>query len=211
MTSSYPISKDCLFIYKIFSFPSLHPKLNFFGFRKGIRKKCHHSVFSIQIINRRIFCYLAADVRPHFLKWLFWEGTYTMAEITMKHLKNAFISDWAGFWSTHGPEGRPAPGSSQSTRKVSDRCHTGQRAQHLVPKVPSKRCWPGSKRMDRSSVATGGEKGGIWGSCCLVAPVVSDCVTLWTVAYQVPLSMEFSRNSTGVGCHALLLQYCAWI
>ena len=28
-------------------------------------------------------------------------------------------------------------------------------------------------------------------------------VTLWTVAHQVPLSMEVSR-SAGVGCHALL-------
>ena len=32
-------------------------------------------------------------------------------------------------------------------------------------------------------------------------------VTLWTIAHQAPLSMEFSRQegkSTGVGCHALL-------
>ena len=29
-------------------------------------------------------------------------------------------------------------------------------------------------------------------------------VTPWTVAYQAPLSMEFSRQETGVGCHFLL-------
>ena len=28
--------------------------------------------------------------------------------------------------------------------------------------------------------------------------------TQWTVACQAPLSMEFSRKNTGVGCHALL-------
>ena len=28
--------------------------------------------------------------------------------------------------------------------------------------------------------------------------------TLWTVAYQTPLSMGFSRQDTGVGCHFLL-------
>ena len=28
-------------------------------------------------------------------------------------------------------------------------------------------------------------------------------VTLWTVAHQAPLSMGFSRQDTGVGCHAL--------
>ena len=28
--------------------------------------------------------------------------------------------------------------------------------------------------------------------------------TPWTVAYQAPLSMGFSRKSTGVGCHCLL-------
>ena len=28
--------------------------------------------------------------------------------------------------------------------------------------------------------------------------------TLWTVAYQVPLSMGFSRKNIGVGCHILL-------
>ena len=30
------------------------------------------------------------------------------------------------------------------------------------------------------------------------------CATPWTVACQGPLSMEFSRQSTKVGCHALL-------
>jgi len=29
-------------------------------------------------------------------------------------------------------------------------------------------------------------------------------VTPWTAAYQAPPSMEFSRQSTGVGCHCLL-------
>ena len=29
-------------------------------------------------------------------------------------------------------------------------------------------------------------------------------VTPWTVASQAPLSMGFSRQETGVGCHALL-------
>ena len=28
--------------------------------------------------------------------------------------------------------------------------------------------------------------------------------TPWTVVYKVPLSMEFSGKSTGVGCHFLL-------
>ena len=28
--------------------------------------------------------------------------------------------------------------------------------------------------------------------------------TLWTVAYQAPLSMDFPGNSTGVDCHFLL-------
>ena len=29
-------------------------------------------------------------------------------------------------------------------------------------------------------------------------------MTLWTVARQAPLSMEFSSKNTGVGCHTLL-------
>ena len=33
---------------------------------------------------------------------------------------------------------------------------------------------------------------------------VQICATLWTVVHQVPLSMGFSRQETGVGCHALL-------
>ena len=33
---------------------------------------------------------------------------------------------------------------------------------------------------------------------------VQVCVTLWTVAHQAPLSMEFPGKNTGVGCHALL-------
>ena len=34
--------------------------------------------------------------------------------------------------------------------------------------------------------------------------VVSTLVTPRTVAFQVPLSLEFSRQETGVGCHFLL-------
>ena len=33
---------------------------------------------------------------------------------------------------------------------------------------------------------------------------VQQFVTLWTVAHQAPLSMRFSRQDTGVRCHALL-------
>ena len=33
--------------------------------------------------------------------------------------------------------------------------------------------------------------------------------TPWTVAYQAPLSMEFSRQGTGVGCHFLLQEIFA--
>ena len=36
-----------------------------------------------------------------------------------------------------------------------------------------------------------------------VASVVSDSVTLWTVAHQVPLSMGFSRQEYGSGLHSL--------
>ena len=32
----------------------------------------------------------------------------------------------------------------------------------------------------------------------------SDSVTPWTVAYQAPPSMGFSRRGTGVGCHRTL-------
>ena len=40
--------------------------------------------------------------------------------------------------------------------------------------------------------------------------VVSDSfVTPWTVAYQAPLSMEFSSKNTGVGCHFHLLEWVA--
>ena len=34
--------------------------------------------------------------------------------------------------------------------------------------------------------------------------VASNSSTLWTVAYQAPLSMELSSKNTGVGCHAFL-------
>ena len=36
--------------------------------------------------------------------------------------------------------------------------------------------------------------------------VAKSCLTLaapWTIAFQVPLSMGFSRQDTRVGCHAL--------
>ena len=39
---------------------------------------------------------------------------------------------------------------------------------------------------------------------CYVASVMSDSVTLWTVAHQAPLSMDSPGKNTGVGCHALL-------
>ena len=35
-------------------------------------------------------------------------------------------------------------------------------------------------------------------------PVVSDSAIPWTIACQAPLSMEFSRQNTGVGYHSLL-------
>ena len=37
-----------------------------------------------------------------------------------------------------------------------------------------------------------------------VTSVASDSANLWAIACQVPLSMEFSRKNTGVGCQALL-------
>ena len=33
---------------------------------------------------------------------------------------------------------------------------------------------------------------------------VQHCATLWTVAYQAPLSMDSPGKNTGVGCHVLL-------
>ena len=38
----------------------------------------------------------------------------------------------------------------------------------------------------------------------LVAKSCPTLVTPWTVACQAPLSMGFSRQETGVGCHFLL-------
>ena len=38
--------------------------------------------------------------------------------------------------------------------------------------------------------------------------VVSHSATPWTVALQAPLSMGFSRQEYGVGCHALLQGIC---
>ena len=42
--------------------------------------------------------------------------------------------------------------------------------------------------------------------CVCVCVCAQLCLTLipWTVAYQDPLSMEFSGKNTGVGCHFLL-------
>ena len=34
--------------------------------------------------------------------------------------------------------------------------------------------------------------------------VMSDSAIPWTIAYQVPPSLKFSRQNTGVGCHFLL-------
>ena len=39
---------------------------------------------------------------------------------------------------------------------------------------------------------------------CSVASVMSDSVTLWTVAHQDPLSMGVSRQEYSSDCHALL-------
>ena len=39
---------------------------------------------------------------------------------------------------------------------------------------------------------------------CTSCSVVSDSMTPWTVACQVPLSMEFSRQEYWGGCHSLL-------
>ena len=39
---------------------------------------------------------------------------------------------------------------------------------------------------------------------CSVASVVSDSVTLLTVAHQAPLYKDFPGKNTGVSCHALL-------
>ena len=44
-----------------------------------------------------------------------------------------------------------------------------------------------------------------WKSESVSRSVVSDCLqNPWTVACQAPLSMGFSREDIGVGCHALL-------
>ena len=44
-----------------------------------------------------------------------------------------------------------------------------------------------------------------WKWKCSLLSHVQLFVTPWTVAYQVPLSMEFSRQEYGVGCHPPLL------
>ena len=40
--------------------------------------------------------------------------------------------------------------------------------------------------------------------CGCVFSHVQLFVTLWTIAHQPPLSMDFLGKNTGVGCHALL-------
>ena len=40
--------------------------------------------------------------------------------------------------------------------------------------------------------------------CACELSTVQFFATLWTVAHQAHLSMEFSRQDTGVGCHFLL-------
>ena len=40
--------------------------------------------------------------------------------------------------------------------------------------------------------------------CCQLLSGVRLSLTPWTVACQASLSMEFSRQNTGVGCHSLL-------
>ena len=42
------------------------------------------------------------------------------------------------------------------------------------------------------------------GLCCAVLSHVRLFVTLWTVAHQAPLSMDFPGKNIGVGCHFLL-------
>ena len=42
-----------------------------------------------------------------------------------------------------------------------------------------------------------------WGIFVCVLSRVGPFATPWTVTHQVPLSMELSRQDTGVGCHAL--------
>ena len=43
-------------------------------------------------------------------------------------------------------------------------------------------------------------------SCAQVLSYVRLFETLWTVAQQTPLSMDFSGKNTGVGCHFLILE-----
>ena len=44
-------------------------------------------------------------------------------------------------------------------------------------------------------------------ACTCMHSVTSDSETSWTVAHQAPLSMGFSRQDTGVGCHILLQEF----
>ena len=43
---------------------------------------------------------------------------------------------------------------------------------------------------------------------CVSRSVMSNSVTPWTVTYQAPLSMEFSREEYWSGCHSLLQGIC---
>ena len=45
----------------------------------------------------------------------------------------------------------------------------------------------------------------------LMGSVMSDSVTLWTVAYQAPLSMGFSKQEHWSGLHFLLQRIFLWL
>ena len=52
---------------------------------------------------------------------------------------------------------------------------------------------------------TGSQETVVWGCMCAkLFNHVQLLVTPWIVAHQAPLSMGFSRQETGVGCHVLL-------
>ena len=47
-------------------------------------------------------------------------------------------------------------------------------------------------------------------SLCVLVSHVQLFVALWTIAHQAPLSMEFSRQDTRMGCHFLLQGYIVY-
>ena len=57
-------------------------------------------------------------------------------------------------------------------------------------------------RMCGSALQTEGGSG--VGGCLLSCPAVSDSLRLHRHSHQAPLSVEFTREDTGVGCHFLL-------